>query len=98
MIWELVSMFQLQSKQKEIQFIHKNDVRRLDKTFSDERRIKQILITLLSSALKEMKVGKIIFSISLDKVNNEKSSNSTAAGSPSSSSKVHPSLRFEIEI
>ena len=73
-------------------------MRRLDKTFSDERRIKQILITLLSSAINEMKKGKITFSISLDKINKDKKEGNSGAENYSPASKSHPSLKFEIEI
>ena len=39
----------------------------MDKTYSDERRIKQILITILSNTLKTIIQGNIILKINLDK-------------------------------
>lgn len=87
-------MFQAQAKMNNITFIHRNEIRRTDKTFSDERRIKQILITILSNALNMITKGTITFKIGLDR--NEQSMNQSFTDSPTT--KNHPSLRFEIEV
>ncbi|EAR85411.2 transmembrane protein, putative (macronuclear) [Tetrahymena thermophila SB210] len=95
MIWDLVGMFQAQAKMNDIQFIHKNDVRRMDKTFSDERRIKQVLITILSNAINQVGQGSISFKVCLER--NDFNVTQSQTDSPTSS-KSHPSLRFEIEV
>ncbi|KAL4492362.1 hypothetical protein ABPG72_005497 [Tetrahymena utriculariae] len=94
MIWDLVGMFQAQAKINDIQFIHKNDVRRMDKTFSDERRIKQVLITILSNALNQVGAGSISFKVCLER----NDFNTTQSQIDSPTNKTHPSLRFEIEV
>ncbi|KAL4446055.1 hypothetical protein ABPG74_011047 [Tetrahymena malaccensis] len=94
MIWDLVGMFQAQAKINDIQFIHKNDVRRMDKTFSDERRIKQVLITILSNALNQVGQGSISFKVCLER----NDFNATQSQTDSPTNKNHPSLKFEIEV
>jgi signal transduction histidine kinase/CheY-like chemotaxis protein len=61
---QLVNIFQLQARQKGILFDYRCDNRLPEFVFSDEKRLRQILINLLSNAIKFTEQGGVSFNVS----------------------------------
>ncbi len=64
-IQQLVSMFRLQAEERGIGFVFTGPARMPDVVYTDERRLRQILINLLSNAVKFTHAGEVRFSLHL---------------------------------
>lgn len=60
---ELVNMFKLQAQQKGISFHYQCENRLPDFVFTDEKRLRQILINLLSNAIKFTESGEVTLNV-----------------------------------
>ena len=64
-VQQLVSMFRLQAEERGIGFVFHGPPRMPDVVYTDERRLRQILINLLSNAVKFTQAGEVRFSLHL---------------------------------
>jgi signal transduction histidine kinase/CheY-like chemotaxis protein len=62
-VQQLVSMFRLQAEERGIGFVFRGPPRMPDVVYTDERRLRQILINLLSNAVKFTHAGEVRFSL-----------------------------------
>ena len=60
---QLVNMFRLQAEQRGIGFVFSSFGRLPDVVYTDERRLRQILINLLSNAVKFTGAGEVRFGL-----------------------------------
>ena len=64
-VQQLVSMFRLQAEERGIGFVFRGPPRMPEVVYTDERRLRQILINLLSNAVKFTHAGEVRFSLHL---------------------------------
>ena len=64
-VQQLVSMFRLQAEERGIGFIYEGPAHLPDIVYTDERRLRQILINLLSNAVKFTETGEVRFRLRL---------------------------------